>query len=65
MVTKNTGILTHKWWTSGNKILKNFKNNNFFQEISFENVTCKMAAILFRPEYVKVYILENHTDLVH
>ena len=37
--------------TYGNKLQQNFKENvkNLFQENSFQNVSWKMSAILFRP----------------
>ena len=52
--------LTQCWnfvnWTLGNKLQWNFnRNSNFFiQENAFESVICEMAAILSRPQWVKL-----------
>ena len=42
-------------WTLRNKLQWTFNRNSniFIQEIAFENVVCKMASILSRPQYVK------------
>ena len=42
-------------WTPGNQFLWNLKHNiqNTSKENVFENVICKMSAILFRTQYIK------------
>ena len=42
-------------WTLRNKLPWNFNRNSniFIQENAFENVVCKMASILSRPQWVK------------
>ena len=41
-------------WTFRNKLQWNFSRNSdiFIQEIAFKNVVCKIACILFRPQWV-------------
>ena len=43
-------------WTLGNKLQWNFNRNSniFIQENAFERVVCEMAAILSRPQWVKI-----------
>ena len=43
-------------WTFRNKLQWNFNLNSsiFIQEIAFENVACKMASILSRPQWVDI-----------
>ena len=43
--------------TTGNKFTSSFNRNmkTFFEGNSFANAFCKMAAILFRPQYVNIY----------
>ena len=46
-------------WTVRNKLHWNFNRNSniFIQEIAFENVVCKMASILYRPQWVIVLLV--------
>ena len=49
-------------WTFRNKLQWNFNRNSniYIQEIAFENVVCKMASILSRPQWVKHSRLVSH-----
>ena len=48
-------------WTHENKFQWNFNQNSyiFIQENPFENIVCKMAAILSRPQCVKAPFLKS------
>ena len=54
-------MLEYFIWTLRNKLQWNFIRNAyiFIQESAFENVVCKMAAPLSRPQFVKSYIIHR------
>ena len=52
----NDGILLMEPWNLRNKLQWNFRRNSyiFIQENAFENIACETAAILSRPQCVKL-----------
>ena len=48
-------------WTIGNKFQWNLIKNTTIQGEKSDNVVCKMAAILFRPQYGNIYFFEKNT----
>ena len=63
----STHLLNQCWFMVNqilsNKLPWNFNHDSiFFQRKSIENVVCKMAAILFKPHYLNLFIcqIQNH-----
>ena len=46
------------YWIHRNKLQWNFNHNSwiFIQENAFENITCKMAAVLYWPQLASTYL---------
>ena len=49
-------------WNCRNKLQWNLQQNShiFIQENAFENIVCKMAAILSQPQCIKLIVFNNH-----